>query len=244
MSRVLVGAHRGAMCHAPENTLTAFEKAIDMGTYRVELDVRRCRDGHIVVMHDAAVDRTTDGTGPVAGMTLEDLKRLRVGGTETVPTLDETLLCAKGRCKLLVEIKEPGLADDVARQIAEMGMADDCTISSFHESELLRVREIGEPRIDTAYFLTEPTDTFDPAGIVERLGVSLLVVWPRAATPEHIAAAKGCGLHVRCGFRDDLTYEETYALLRRMAQMGVDEMACGRPDWIRQMADEYEAGSR
>jgi glycerophosphoryl diester phosphodiesterase len=130
MSRkILVGAHRGAMCHAPENTLAAFEKAIEMGTYRVELDVRRCKGGHIVVMHDATVDRTTDGTGPVAQKTLEELRRLRVGGTETVPTLEETLRLAKGRCRLLVEIKETGLADDVVKLIADAGMADDCTVS-------------------------------------------------------------------------------------------------------------------
>lgn len=241
--KILVGAHRGAMCHAPENSLAAFEKAIAMGTYRIELDVRRCRDGHIVVMHDAAVDRTTSGTGRVADLSLEELKRLRVGGDagETVPTLRETLVCARGRSRLLVEIKERGLAEDVVAQIEEAGMAPDCTISSFEEDELLRVRECGNGRIETAYFLTEPKEDFDPAEVIARLGVRLLVVWPRAATPEYIAASKRSGLHVRCGFRDDLTYEETFAAFRRMADMGVDEMACGRPDWIRRMADEYAA---
>ena len=240
--QILVGAHRGAMCHAPENTLAAFEKAIEMGTYRVELDVRRCRDGHIVVMHDATLERTTDGAGRVADHTLEELKRLRVGGTpETVPTLVETLDLARDRCRLLVEIKEAGLAEDVVAQIAGAGMTDACTVSSFVEEELARVKE-REPALQTAYFLTEPKDEFRPEEVIARLGVSLLVVWPRAAVPEQIAAAKSCGLHVRCGFRDDLTYEETFALFRRMADMGVDEMACGRPDWIRRMADEY-AGS-
>jgi glycerophosphoryl diester phosphodiesterase len=239
MSRkILVGAHRGAMCHAPENTLAAFEKAIEIGTYRIEFDVRRCRDGHLVVMHDATVDRTTDGTGRVADLTLEELKRLRVGGTdETVPTLSETLLCVRERSRLLVEIKDAGIAEDVVKEIVDGGMADDCTIASFLEDELQRVT-VCTPRIATAYFLTEPKP-FDPEAVIARLGVSLLVVFPRAATPEYIAAAKRCGLHVRCGFRDDMTYEETFAAFRRMADMGVDEIACGRPDWIKRMADEY-----
>ena len=240
--KILVGAHRGAMCHAPENTLAAFETAIEMGTYRVELDVRRCRGGDLVVIHDATVDRTSDGAGRVADLTLDELKRLRLGGTdEAVPTLREALHCARGRCELLVEIKEAGLAEDVVAQIAEAGMAGHCTVSSFLEGELLRVRDLA-PRVATAFFLTEPKP-FDPEEVVTRLGVSLLVVWPRAASPEAIAAAKRCGLHVRCGFRDDLTYEETFSLFRRMAALGVDEMACGRPDWIRRMADEQHGAS-
>jgi glycerophosphoryl diester phosphodiesterase len=240
MSRkILVGAHRGAMCHAPENTLAAFERAIELGTYRIELDVRRCHDEHIVVMHDATVDRTTDGKGRVTDLTLEELKRLRVGGTdETVPTLWETLLCVRERSRLLVEIKEAGLADDVVAQIIEAGMADDCTIASFLEEELHRVK-VCDPQFATAYFLTEPKP-IDLEEVVARLGIRLLVVWPRAASPEVITTAKRCGLHVRCGFRDDMTYEETFASFRRLADLGVDEMACGRPDWIKQMADEYE----
>lgn len=235
--RVRVGAHRGAMCHAPENTLAAFEKAIEMGTYRVELDVRRCGDGTLIVLHDATLDRTTNGTGPAAIRNLEEIRTLRAGGTEPVPTLAEALRCARGRCQLLVEIKEAGLADDICREIAVAGMTDTCTISSFLEDELLRVREC-DPHLATAYFLTTPRP-FEPQEVVDRLGVQLLVVWPAAATAEIIAAAHQCGLQVRCGFRDDLTYADTFALFRRMADMGVDEIACGRPDWIRQMAEEY-----
>ena len=237
MRKILIGAHRGAMCHAPENTLAAFEKAIEFGTYRTELDVRRCRDGHVVVMHDATVDRTTDGAGRVADLTLGELRRLKVGGTETIPTLQETLLRVKGRCKLLVEIKDPGMADDVVALIAGAGMGEDCTISSFDEDTLRQVKRC-DPRIATAYFLTEPRP-FDPQEVIRRLGVGLLVVWPRAATPGDIGAAKRAGLHVRCGFADNLTYDETYALFRRMADMGADEIACGRPDWIGRMAEEY-----
>ena len=236
--RILVGAHRGAMCHAPENTIAAFEKAIEIGTYRIEFDVRCCRDGHLVIMHDATVDRTTNGTGLVADLTLEELKRLRVGGTsETVPTLRETLTCVRGKSRLLVEIKDAGIADEVVAQITEAGMTEQCTISSLLEEELQRAMTC-IPRIPAAYFLTEPK-AFDPQAIIERLGISLLVVFPRAATAEDIAAAKRHGLHVRCGFRDDMTYDETFALFRRMADWGVDEIACGRPDWIKQMSEAY-----
>ena len=103
MKKILIGAHRGAMCHAPENSLAAFEKAIDFGTYRIECDIRQTKDGHLVMMHDTSVDRTTDGTGAVAEMSLENLKRLRLG-SENVPTLAESLTCVKGRCLMLLFI--------------------------------------------------------------------------------------------------------------------------------------------
>lgn len=237
MRKILVGAHRGAMCHASENTLTAFEKAIEFGTYRIELDVRRSRDKQIVVMHDATVDRTTDGRGRVADMTLEELRHLKVGGTEEIPLLSEVLASVKGRCKLLVEIKEDGIADDVVELIVTAGMEDECTISSFNEETLRRVKELN-PRIATACFLIEPK-RFDPREVVARLGVRMLVVASHTATVENITAAKRCGLHIRCGIADNMSYEETYVIFRRMADMGVDEIACGRPDWIGRMAAQY-----
>jgi glycerophosphoryl diester phosphodiesterase/SAM-dependent methyltransferase len=229
------------MCYAPENTLAAFEIAIRQGTYRIELDVRSSRDGCLVLMHDATVDRMTDGHGRLADLTLDELKRLTVGGSERIPTFEETLAAMKGRCKLLVEIKDHGIADEVVRLIRQAGMTADCTISSFDEGELVRVKQL-DPSIATAYFLTEPKP-FDPQDVIGRLGASLLVVWPRAAVPEQIAAAKAAGMQVRCGFGDTMGYEQTAEQFRRMADMGVDEMACGRPDWIARMAAEYAAGA-
>lgn len=241
MRTILVGAHRGAMCYAPENTLAAFEKAIACGTYRIECDVRRSRDGHLVMMHDETVDRTTGGHGHVADLTLAELKALRAGGSEEIPALAETLACAQGRARLLVEIKDEGIADAVVACIAAAGMVEDCTISAFSEAALLRVREL-TPRVATAYFHTRP-GPFDAAEIIQRLGVSLLVVWPAAADPEQIADARRHGLHVRCGLPDNLTFEETRALFTRMAEMGVGEIACGRPDWVARLAGEYAAGA-
>lgn len=237
MRTILVGAHAGARCHAPENTLAAIEKAIELGTDRIEFDVRRSRDGQIVLMHDATVDRMTDGTGRVADLTLDELRRLTVGGTELVPTLAEVLAFAQGRSRLLVELKDEGITDEVVALITTAGMVDACTVSSFHEETLRRVKALS-PGMATAYFLLEPRP-FDLADVIARLGVSMLIVWPPAASPEIIAAAKQAGLHVRCGLRDDLTYEETFEVFRRMADTGVDEISSGRPDWMRQMAVKF-----
>jgi glycerophosphoryl diester phosphodiesterase len=83
--------HRGAAGLEPENTLRSFSRATVEGADAVELDLRLTRDDHLVVLHDAMVDRTTDGSGPAAGMTLEELKRLDAGLGERVPTFEETL---------------------------------------------------------------------------------------------------------------------------------------------------------
>src|SRR5436309_6573418 len=79
VSAFMVIAHRGASSYAPENTFAAFDLAIRMGARHIELDVEATRDGHIVVIHDDTVDRTTDGSGPVAGHTLETLQALDAG---------------------------------------------------------------------------------------------------------------------------------------------------------------------
>ncbi|MDQ3703380.1 MAG: hypothetical protein M3442_21045 [Chloroflexota bacterium] len=239
---ILVGAHRGAVRYAPENTLAAFDKAIELDTYRIECDVRRSRDGHLVLFHDATVDRMSDGAGRVCDLTLEELKRLRIGGAEfasttSIATLAEAIEHVKGRCRLLVELKDDGTAADVVAEIERTDMVEACTISAFDEDMLVRAKEL-QPRLGTACFLTTPRP-FDAQDVVSRLGISMLIVWPRAVVPEQIADAKRAGLHIRCGFPDTMTYDETFASFRRLADMGVDEMACGRPDWIAQMAQEY-----
>jgi glycerophosphoryl diester phosphodiesterase len=102
----LVVAHRGASIEHPENTIGAFEAAIDLGADAVEFDVRMTADGHAVVMHDADVSRTTDGTGLVSEMTLEEIRRLGV------PTLMDALECLAGRAAADIEIKNlPGEPD-------------------------------------------------------------------------------------------------------------------------------------
>lgn len=106
----LVVAHRGASTEQPENTIEAFEAAIDAGADAVEFDVRMTADGHAVVMHDPDVSRTTDGTGLVSEMTLEKIRKLGV------PTLEETLRCLSGRAAADIEIKnlpgEPGFTPE------------------------------------------------------------------------------------------------------------------------------------
>src|SRR5438067_360181 len=106
-SRIVVIAHRGANKFAPENTLAAFRKAIELGCDYFELDVRRTKDGQLVLMHDGSVDRTTNGTGSVVDMTLAEIRALDAGTKrgeqwkgEKVPTFEEALTMSKGKIKV------------------------------------------------------------------------------------------------------------------------------------------------
>jgi glycerophosphoryl diester phosphodiesterase len=179
-----VGAHRGAMSHAPENTLAAFETAIAMGVYRIECDVRQTADGVLVLMHDDTVDRTTNGSGTLRDLTLQQLGELRAvagagGGTgsEPVPTLESALRCAKGRCKLLVELKDTDIAEATVTLIEACGMTADCTISTFHEDSLRVCREVSDT-IGTCYFMpgSSAERGVSPAALAAELGVTLVCV--------------------------------------------------------------------
>ncbi|MFG6116010.1 glycerophosphodiester phosphodiesterase [Halobacillus sp. MO56] len=124
--QVLNIAHRGASGYAPENTMAAFEKAVDMKADMFELDVQMSKDGELVVIHDTTVDRTTDGTGSVKDLTLEELKSLDAGSWfgevfagETIPTLGEVLDEYKGKSGILIEMKSPALYPGIEQKIAD-----------------------------------------------------------------------------------------------------------------------------
>ena len=101
-------AHRGASAHAPENTLLAFERAIELGADMSELDLHLSRDGALVVMHDASVDHTTDGHGAIRDLSLAELKRLDAGQGQRVPTLPEVIDLVRGRSGVYPELKAQG----------------------------------------------------------------------------------------------------------------------------------------
>ncbi|MHA1146756.1 MAG: glycerophosphodiester phosphodiesterase [Promethearchaeota archaeon] len=143
---VLLIAHRGASRLAPENTLKAFQKAIDLKADYVEFDVHGTKDGEIVIMHDDDTSRTTGQKGKIKEMTLEELKVLDCGEGEKIPTLQELIDIAKGKIGLQLEIKAPGLAPKIADLLTKADLIESTIISSFDHNELLEVQKI-KPKI-------------------------------------------------------------------------------------------------
>ncbi|HVV46415.1 MAG TPA: glycerophosphodiester phosphodiesterase family protein, partial [Bryobacteraceae bacterium] len=126
---VAVISHRGEHLHHPENTMPAFEEAVRVGADYFELDVRTTLDGKLVLMHDAQVNRTTNGKGEVAKMTFDEIRSLDAGGGAKVPTFDEALDYARGKINVYVDAKQIS-AKDVVEHIVDHGMADHVVIYS------------------------------------------------------------------------------------------------------------------
>lgn len=145
----MIIGHRGAAGYEPENTLRSFRKAIEIGVDWIELDVRQTADGHLVVIHDDTVDRTTNGHGRIREMSLTELKNLDAGKGDRVPTLEEVINLAKGRVKMIVEIKEDGTEVEVLNAIEKNDLVEETIISSFHFDPLRRIKELS-PGIMTA----------------------------------------------------------------------------------------------
>lgn len=144
MVSLLKIGHRGAKAYEPENTLRSFKYAIDLGVDAVELDVRKTKDNQLVVIHNADVDKTTDGSGSVSDLTLEEIKRLVTEKGEQIPTLREVLDLVGGKVKVLIELKEPGVEETVLGLVHEKGLVDDVVIISFNEDVLRKVRELDD----------------------------------------------------------------------------------------------------
>ena len=111
--------HRGACGYAPENTHASFERAIELGVGMIEFDVQRCKSGELVVIHDLMVDRTTNGSGYVSELTLDELQKLDAGDGEQIPTLREVLDRVDQRVAVNIEIKAAGIVGGVAAIIDE-----------------------------------------------------------------------------------------------------------------------------
>lgn len=152
-------AHRGASAHAPENTLAAFQLALDQGADGIELDVMLSKDGQLVVIHDETVDRTTNGTGKVAEMDLVELKVLDAGQGESLPTLPEVFDRFGGKFLINVEMKNYSSLFDrlplvVAAQVRAFKLIDSVLISSFNPFNLPRFhRRVPEVKVG---LLTQP----------------------------------------------------------------------------------------
>ncbi|MHB1318656.1 MAG: glycerophosphodiester phosphodiesterase [Anaerolineae bacterium] len=223
-------AHRGASSYAPENTFAAYDLALEMGARHIELDVHLTLDGEVVVIHDDLLDRTTDGSGPVAARSLAELKQLDAGykfgpayAGARIPTLSEVLVRYGQRVHLHVEIKgtTPGLVQATVALVRQHGLARSVTITSFHRSALEETRRIA-PELPTGWLVGAVSE----AVLADTLRLGLTQLCPRAdlVTPALVQDLHARGLVVRAwGVSDE-------ALMRAAVDAGVDGMTVNFPD--------------
>ncbi|WP_158267545.1 glycerophosphodiester phosphodiesterase [Adhaeribacter arboris] len=149
--KVMLAAHRGASEVAPENTLAAIQKALDSPADFIEIDIHQTLDSQLVVMHDATLDRTTNGEGAISDLPLSAIKKLDAGSwfkpefkKEKVPTLEEVLQLVKGRKKLLIELKKgddfyPGMPHRTIALLQKYHARSWCVLQSFHDEILQEI---------------------------------------------------------------------------------------------------------
>jgi glycerophosphoryl diester phosphodiesterase len=226
-----VSAHRGASSKAPENTLAALEAAWRDGATLAEIDVRLSRDGHVVLMHDRTVNRTTTGRGPIEEMTLEEIRALDAGGWfgtafrgERVPALREVVAWARGKLVLLVELKnypfrEVPLVDRTVELIDETGSADYVVPAGFDHVVL---RDIKRRRPGWAIEMIYNARLADPAGAARATGAALVSLEPQFALPEDVALLHAAEVAA-------LTTLERPADAARLLSWGLDVLECDDP---------------
>lgn len=185
-------AHRGVSARHPENTLAAFQAALDAGAYGVELDIHSSADGVPVVIHDDLLQRTTSGTGSVTDKTVSELRTLDAGNGQYVPTFEEVVELAAGRLHFDIEIKgqrcEQGVLD-VVRSHPDTRAA----ISSF-DWEILRTVRLLDPGFEL--WVLTPTISDEAIAIALELGATTLAPHYLSIRQSSIDKAATAGLDV------------------------------------------------
>ena len=196
-------------------------RAIALGVDQIETDVQLTRDGHLVLMHDPTVDRTTNGTGKVAELTFAEIRRLDAGLGEHIPTLEETLALTRAQVVLQIELKGPGTALPVVQAVEAAHAVDQVILTSFKHDWLIEARA-RNPQLRTGALWGRL-----PADVVQRtqqLGLHALHIWHEFIDQQLVKDAHECGLLVRAWNTDR---EDD---MRRLISLGVDAIGSDRPD--------------
>lgn len=231
-------AHRGARSVAPENTLPAFAAALEMGVDGIELDVHLSRDGRLVVIHDFALETTTNGRGLVAAHTAAELAQLDAGSHFSptfagvgVPTLDEVFDLVGDRCMVNVEVKSEELdggnaADALAELLRARALHEQVIVSSFNPITLIKLRWL-EPKLALGLLFEQALPPhLQQAWLSPILQPQALHPWAPTVEEPFMAWARTQGLPVNVW-----TVNEP-AEARRLAALGVNALITDLPDLL------------
>ncbi len=237
--RPQIVAHRGASGEAPENTLTAYRRALAIGVDGVELDVHLSFDGEPLVIHDFALGRTAGGSGLVREHSLTALRRVDAGrwfgeafAGERIPTLAEALDLLR-RVRVIIEIKNgpiyyPGIADRVVGVVRNAGHHA-VTVSSFDHPVLLEVKALSPELWTAVLYSARP---IDPVRLARDAKADILHPQWAYVTPDVVAAAHAAGLRVETWTVDDPVH------LAQIVDTGVDAILSNYPDRVRAVLAE------
>lgn len=219
-----IWGHRGYCGKYPENTMLAFQKAIEAGADGIELDVHETRDGELVVIHDETVDRTTDGTGAVFELSLAELKKLNANkrfpeyGPQEIPSFEEYCVWAAANGVFTnIEIKTdntcyPDIEEKVWAMIVKHGLEDKVIFSSFNHVSMLHMREIVPPFVPVAALVwVESGVRVLPGAFCKKAGFQAYHPEPAMLNNVNIKDCQDNGIAVHVWSVDDAaTLKKTY----------------------------------
>ena len=236
----LIMAHRGYSAAAPENTMPAFQKAIDEEFTAAELDVQMTKDGVIVLLHDKNLKRTTGVNKNIWDVTYDEIKNLDCGksfskefaGT-TIPTLDEVLKLCKGNLWLNIEIKRTGHDDGIVEKVIELILANDfidqCDITSQDYETIRQVKELN-PDILTAY-----TSVIGMGDIQNLEAADIISIQETFANYENVSKLHRAGKRV---FVWTVNEEST---MERLVSLNVDAILTNHPARCKEVINRYSS---
>jgi glycerophosphoryl diester phosphodiesterase len=230
-------AHRGGIIAGfPENTLSAYRRAISLGVDVIEIDLRGTRDGEIVVIHDASLDRTTNGTGNVSEHTLAELKQLDAGNGERIPTYQEVLQLINGtRVKLLLDIKVSPVLDKrrVVRLTQQNKALLDVIVGVRSLEDLCEFRELN-PNLRTLGFIGSIEEIKD----FIQAGVDIIRLWPGwiKDNKDLVKQVQQLGKPVWVTAGDASRKE-----LEELIQRGVNGILCDAPEILAKILSDIES---
>ncbi|MDE6426459.1 MAG: glycerophosphoryl diester phosphodiesterase membrane domain-containing protein [Ruminococcus sp.] len=232
ITKTQITAHRGYSAVAPENTLPAFEEAVEIGADYIELDVQLTADGQLVVFHDKTIERTTDGTGELSQMTYRELQKFSAGkwfsddgefDDVKISLLSEVLECIGNDILLNIEIKNHGdvrkTAEKTVEVIEEYGIERSCYVTSFSYTALKTVKKIN-PKIKTALIANVATSTsFSQLRYIDAVSLNYIFVNSSIVNMAH-----------QNGKRVFVWTVDRKSDIQHMIAMGVDNIITNRPD--------------
>ncbi len=220
---VKITGHRGVAGLLPENTIAGFLKACEIGCDAVEMDVRLTSDKELILMHDATIDRTTNGRGEVSKLTVKELKQFLVGGREPVPTFAEVLEALKDEdIAIQIELKGPDTEKFVHAVVESFGLTERVSYTSFFH---MRVRYVKENCPSSTVGILVGSNPVDPVSLMEQARASNLHIHYRMVDTRIVNEVHASGKRV-------VTWGsvEDTAVFNRLLGMGVDAIGSNRPD--------------
>jgi glycerophosphoryl diester phosphodiesterase len=213
--------HRGASAYEPENTIRAIRKAIELKADMIEVDVQATKDGQLVVIHDSAVDRTTNGKGTVKEMTFQEVRKLDAGKGEKVPTLQEVLAATRNVIGAIVEVKAVNIEKPLAELIRREQMIDQVVVTSFMPNIVKKVKEL-EPKISTGQIFSQR---------IPNVGKSALELGVKMMLPKYTLVSRGMVDELHDGSILVFTWTvDDRRIAEKLIEFGVDGIVTNKPD--------------